>query len=250
MPDLRQYEVWAQTSAHRARLDRARARIEAAAKLGPVVVLSSWGKDSQAMVEMAIDVLGSATQVRHLASAYRLPGWDAVEAHYAIRCRVQVVPDRRSVEDVIAWLRQVGLPHERTSKGKVKAGTKVKTARGIESAVDGEVHLMGMRIDEGGPRAISLRKRGHTYAARGHYVCCPLVDWTSQDVWAVIASRGLPYLPLYDCETHGQTRETLRNTGWLTLAGWDNGRVAWLAAHYPDLYKRLRTEFPQLEMFR
>lgn len=250
MPDLRQYEVWAQTSAFLRRVDAAHARIAASAELGPTVVLSSWGKDSQAVVELALDVWGQRTRVRHLASSYRLPGWREVESHYAAQCEVVSIDDARSVEDVIAWLREVGLPHERASKSAVKAGTRVKTQRGVASSDAGEVQLMGMRIAEGGPRAIRLRSSGHTYRARQGWTSCPIYDWESRDVWALLASRKVPYLPLYDFETHGQTRETLRNTGWLTLAGWDRGRVGWLARHYPEHYQTLRKHFPQVEKFR
>lgn len=65
-------------------------------------------------------------------------------------------------------------------------------------------------------------------------------------MWARIAERGLPYHPLYDCESHGMTRETLRNSGWLTTVGAAEGRIAWLRQHFPEQYRALAAEFPQV----
>jgi hypothetical protein len=44
----------------------------------------------------------------------------------------------------------------------------------------------------------------------------------------------------------GETRETLRNGGWLSVHGCNDARVPWLRQHYPDEYRRLREEFPQV----
>ena len=58
-------------------------------------------------------------------------------------------------------------------------------------------------------------------------------------MWAYIVSRGIPYnRRIYDAETHGQTRD-LRNTGWLSTDGAEDGRIAWLAFHFPDEYETL-----------
>lgn len=59
----------------------------------------------------------------------------------------------------------------------------------------------------------------------GFYVPCgstcleryPLSDWTGADVWAYIASHGVPSnRRIYDAETHGLTRETI-HSGWLFM---------------------------------
>lgn len=248
--DLREYEVWARTAAFSRRVEGAKRVLDDAASRGECVVMTSWGKDSVAQLDLAIEHLGPVRAI-HLASSYRLPGSERVAEHFAARCDVSAVPDARSVEDVIAWLREVGLPHEREGSGR-KAGTRIKTSRGAAALADSgaRLQMLGMRIAEGGPRAIWLRRAGPVYEARGAWVACPLAYWSTRDVWAYIASRGLPYPALYDCETHGQTRETLRNTGWLTLAGAQEGRVAWLEAHYPDEYRRLREAFPRVETLR
>lgn len=109
------------------------------------------------------------------------------------------------------------------------------------------VQALGLRIDEGGPRAKVLRARGPLYRrADGTWLAAPLAHWTAADVWAWIAARGLPYPPLYERETHGQTRESLRSTGWLTTIDAPDGRIAWLRAHYPAQYAALVAEWPHL----
>jgi 3'-phosphoadenosine 5'-phosphosulfate sulfotransferase (PAPS reductase)/FAD synthetase len=78
----------------------------------------------------------------------------------------------------------------------------------------------------------------------------PLAWWSAQDTWAYLFSREVPYHPLYDRETHGQTRETLRNTGWLSTDGAEQGRIAWLREHYPDQYRLLEAAFPRIRQLR
>lgn len=251
MSDLRQYEVWAKTDAFRRRVDRARWWTEVAARTGPMVWSVSWGKDSIAMLDLAIETLGRVPAM-NLASPYALPGFEHVRDHFAARCDLTVVPSAKTLTEYIDWCRQVGLPHERERSAQKGVVRKIKTDRAREwiSAKGYQVQGLGMRIDEGGPRAKWLKARGPVYQVNdGTWRACPLASWSSSDVWAYLVSRGLPWPRLYDCETHGFTRETLRNTGWLSTDDAHNGRLAWLRAHFREEYQRLLSEFEHLSAF-
>lgn len=241
------YLTHAKLSSFRKKLDTAK-RIIGEAKNLRVVVTSSWGKDSVALCALAEEVLGRAP-VLHLESPYKLPGWEHVAAYFAARLPVYSVPAKRTLAEYIEWCREIGLPHERSKSTRGKVVSEIKRDVASQWCLEHgmEAQAMGLRIEEGGPRARVLRRRGPIYSiASGDVRVCPLAYWSSRDVWAFIFSRELPYCSCYDCETHGATRETIRNTGWLSTDGAERGRIAWLRAHYPEQYRQLVTAFPHV----
>ena len=246
--DRARYMVHAQSAQFARRVAESRAVLRRAAALGPVAVSTSWGKDSVALADLAIDTLGPVPLV-HFASSYELPGSDAVVEHFRARTTVHVEPALRSLDETIAWLREVGLPHDRSVAGQGRVVAAVKKDRGTEwaRARGIAVSLLGLRADENQrTRGRLFAARGPLYEARGGWIACPLAAWSAVDVWAWIVARDLPWHPLYDRETHGLTRETLRGGGWLSTDGASHGRLAWLRAHYRAEWERLVAEWPGL----
>ena len=222
--------------------------------MGRVGVSVSWGKDSIALADMAINALGPIP-LYHLASPYSLPGYEQTIEHFAARAPLTTIEAARSLDEYIEWCGEIGLPHERERSVQKRAVKSIKTDRGSQAAHDlgVDVQMLGMRIDEKGPRADLLRARGLLYFAKtkGLWISCPIGRWSNRDVWAYIASRDLPYnRRIYDAQTHGYTRETIRNTGWLSTDGAHDGRIAWLAHHFPSEYETLAEHFPRVRMLR
>jgi len=246
----RQYAVHARTRAFARHVDTARRLLDRSVAHGPMVVSMSWGKDSVAMGDLAIEHLGRVPML-HLGSPYALPGAERVCAHFAERAEVTVLDASRTLSEYIEWCRDIGLPHERSRSTKSQVVKQIKSDRASEWCRDHgyTVQALGMRIDEKGPRAAMLRAKGPLYSlAAGGWKSCPIAYWSHADVWARIVSRDLPYPRLYDCETHGYTRETLRNTGWLSTDGADSGRLIWLRRHFPEQWAVLRQAFPQIDL--
>lgn len=247
--DLREYETHAKTLAFQRRL--AAAQIEISRAIGggaPWLVSSSWGKDSCALVGLASEVVGARFEAAHLRSPYELPGYERVLEWARERCTIHTVDSTRTLTEYVAWLSEHGLGYEREtqqSAGKqAKADQLIDWVRGNGYAVQ----LLGMRADESKARRKCFQVRGLTYRAHGLTVSNPLGWWTSRDVWAYLVSRGIPWHPLYDATTHGYTREQLRNSGWLTVTNFDDGRTAWLRQHYPEQWRALAAEFPQVRL--
>lgn len=246
------YRAHARTKAFARKVDQAKRAIEEAATRGRVVVSSSWGKDSIATLSLALDALGEV-QVVHMDSAYKLPGWEPVHEHFAARAAVHTIPARRTLQETIEWLRVVGLGYERETQSATTVAHRMKRDAATEwcDAHGYSVQVLGLRADESNIRRMVLRKRGLVYQiASGQWRALPLGWWSVVDVWALIFSRDLPYPRLYDCESHGYNRETLRNTGWLTTIDAPDGRIAWLRAHFPEQYAQLVAEFPRLAQLR
>lgn len=243
--DRRTYELVASTRRFAELVERSREELRKAHALGRLVVSTSWGKDSCALAHLALETLGPVPLV-HLQSGYELPGGDAVVEYFKARTAVHEVPAKMALDELIAWLQEHGLGYERTELHG--AGKKRKADRGIEWAkANGfDVQVLGMRAEEAKGRRMCFRVRGLTYRAHGLIVSNPIGWWRTSDVWAYLVSRGVPWHPLYDCETHGLTREQIRNSGWLTVSPADDARVAWLKQHYPAQYRALAEHFPQV----
>lgn len=202
------------------------------------------------LCDIALDTLGPAVTLVHLASSYEIPGGEPVVEHFAARgARIETVPPARTLEETVAWLRVVGLGCDRTSEAAKKTSNRAKGDRGAAWAEEHgvSVQVLGMRGDETLSRRALFAARGPIYQARGLWIACPLASWSVVDVWAYTVAHDLPWHPLYDCEALGYTRETLSNTGWLTTHGVADGRIAWLRRHYPGLHARLVDEWPHLK---
>ncbi len=247
---MRAYEVHSTTQAFRRHVDTARRILDESLAKGRMLVSSSWGKDSVAMCGLVVEHVGT-TDILHLASPYSLPGYDETVEHFSKVARVHTVQAARSLTEYIELCRDVGLPHERTASDQNRVVGSIKRTPGAKFAEEHgfDVVALGMRIEEKGQRAKVLRYRGPIYQlASGMWRSNPIAYWKPMDVWAFIVSRDLPYnRRIYDSETHDQTRETIRNTGWLSTDGAERGRIAWLREHFPEQYEALRTSFPQVE---
>jgi len=246
---LLQYRIHARTRAYAVAVERASERLAEAASLGRVLVSSSWGKDSVVLVYLA--ARAGLTEVLHMPSPAAMPGTDEIEAWCAEHMRVSVFrTPMATIEERLAWTHEVGLGHERTASQQAAVVQSLKKSKGTAYAIERGFGVMalGLRGAESGARAMNARARGAIYPhSDGVTRCLPLLDWSARDVWACIAVNGLPYLPLYDLETHGQTRETIRNAGWTTTDGAArSGRVAWLKHHFPEYFARMKREFPQI----
>lgn len=242
-------EMNARTSSYRRRLDEAASAIAAMAELAgdDWFVSSSWGKDSTVVAGLALEHLGAAAKVFHMRSPYALPGDETVVAWFAERCAVMEEPYRKTLLEYIAWLKEVGLGYERESVG---VGGRQKSELAVTWAQQHGFRgfAMGLRAEESAIRRCVVGGRGLVYRrADGMAVCLPIGKWKAIDVWTYIYERGLPYHKMYDFETLGYDRFSLRNGGWLTTL--DPGRVVWLRTHYPAQYAMLVEAFPRVDAF-
>lgn len=104
----------------------------------------------------------------------------------------------------------------------------------------------GVRGEESHARSLHTRSRGDLYQGRDRtWRCMPIARWSTSDVWAYIASRGLRYHPAYDrMSGAGLPRVAWRVSGALGERGSGWGRHAILRMIEPETWGRLVAEFP------
>jgi phosphoadenosine phosphosulfate reductase len=111
--------------------------------------------------------------------------------------------------------------------------------------------FVGVRAQESSNRRMAARCSGPIHpSAPQPMVCWPLHNWTHEDIWAYIVSRGLPYNPVYDkLEALGVPLERRRVgplTAWMV---WQWGVLATMRAGWPDLYNRFVTALPIIQSY-
>lgn len=112
-------------------------------------------------------------------------------------------------------------------------------------------HALGLRGGESTGRWKSMQVHGelHQYVS-GIWRVCPLMSWSTADVWAYIASRSLDYNHAYDRMTDlGISREQQRVSNTLTGDARRAGRFTYLKRIDPELWNQLTAEFPKLRAY-
>jgi phosphoadenosine phosphosulfate reductase len=154
-----------------------------AAGSGPLNVYHSGGKDSVVIAELA-----KMAGIEH-RSIYHVTTIDPPELVRFVRtCNVEMMHPGTSF---IALVAKKGLPTRwrRWCCEKLKHGNRLPG-----------VSVVGVRAQESPARkanwkSIELKDRG--------WVVCPILTWSTEDVWRFIRERSLPYCLLYD---HGFKR--------------------------------------------
>ncbi len=230
-----------------ARVARALAVIETAARLGRIGVSYSGGKDSTVTLHLVRQVQPDAPAA-FFDSGCEYPGTYEMVEHYAA---TTILPQMTLVE-MCKYGGYWGYPTPTDAQAEFDFFSFLvaePSARFVE-ACGIDVLAMGLRGQESAGRRISARRNGVLYQVRstGLWHLCPLADWSGNDVWAYIASRGLRYNPAYDRMAElGVPRRQWR-VGMLlgmTKPGLQE-RYGWLRQAYPELFYRLAQDFPKI----
>jgi len=115
-----------------------------------------------------------------------------------------------------------------------------------------QVQAIGLRAQESRSRFMNAKQRGELYFAKyaGLWHLCPLQNWTTDDVWAYIASRELVYNGAYDIMTQiGVPRSDQRISMLLGSSAAATGRYAILKQIDIALWNRLAAEFPKVRIY-
>ena len=173
-----------------------------------------------------------------------------------------------NVDDVLAYFKKLGGVIQEINVDRVfseewkdatwteqrKAGNK-----DMELLNDQEYDciFMGLRAGESRNRKISLYNcqdkdlppfchRYVTGKRRDMIRCCPLAQWSTEDVGAYILQHDIPFLDWYALHERGfKERTTARLTGDAVR----QNALFWLKKYKPDNFYKLANRFPEFRMY-
>lgn len=221
--------VWAQTRLHRRRVDEAKRSLERFASGAPGYIGISWGKDSCAVLRLALE-LGVAWPLVH------------------VRVEPVANPDCAATRD--AWIAERPEIAARYYEIVVRCQTKPSTGRYDTNAAYedgfrlarqrfGERRISGVRAEEAGVRSLTIRRNGlgdeDSISAR------PIGHWHSEDVFAWL--RSSPLAPAYPCSLGGcYERGRVRVNNLWGLYGEGHGRAEWEGRYYESELRAIRAQ--------
>lgn len=154
-----------------------------------------------------------------------------------------------SDEPFLVTLQRHGLKNDRAERATMQSTVWGPVKRLVaKHGFDGCAY--GLRAEESAGRRRLRRIRGTCFwsATYGVWQAQPIADWTYDDVWAFIVSRGLAYCHTYDRMWDMPAREQ-RISYWAGESNRTNGRYVWLRRNYPQLFSRLALSLPEVRDF-
>lgn len=112
-----------------------------------------------------------------------------------------------------------------------------------------DLAFLGLRGEESRGRLLNRRARGLRYQnrARSITIATPLADWSGRDIMAYLTSNGIPINPVYSKTRFHPEPERIREGWWVPgEQAAARGAVVWLRHYYPELYRRLAQEWPEV----
>lgn len=105
-----------------------------------------------------------------------------------------------------------------------------------------DLQLIGMRKAESARRKAMLNKKGPIYTVKNResLTCCPLENFTAEDIWAYIFSNNLKYLSIYDYPYIDRRRNRDEITMLYNDALIRHGMTFHYKAMYPDFFVWLK----------
>lgn len=182
-----------------------------------ILINTSGGKDSQAMLDLVIELADTASVRDRIVAVHADLGrmeWEGTKELAAHQCSLYGVPmvvTARTGGDLLDAIRKKGKFPDRpnrwcTSDFKRGPVLRVMTAlvreqRAIDPRQVRILNCMGLRAQESVSRAKELPFEFNERASNGRRHVdnwLPIHSWTVEQVWARIHASGVPYHPVYD----------------------------------------------------
>ena len=233
----------AKTPQYQKHVHEAKQAIEKALQTGRTFYAScSFGKDSAVMLRLILDVRPDMP-ILYMSSGYALPDTIAYKDLLKEAWHLNLTELPAKV-DYLELCQEFDLPHRRSQATQKRVVKMIKkdhaSAWAKEQGFTGA--FLGLRAEESRGRKIQYLRNPEGILDKENNILkvAPLATWIAYDIWAFTFSTGMPYNHLYDKENCGFTRYTLRNTGWLSTDGENQGRLEWLRKNYPQYYQKVR----------
>lgn len=219
-----------------------------AGKVSAPYLSMSFGKDSTVALALMAMVFDRVQCV--YVNCGEFDEWpDTARVRREIESRFPVSVVEVPAQSVVECYRRVGYYYITANSKAEKQADREYAASFISaiseatSANDGFV--MGLRADESPARRSLFRYRGPLYHRKSDakLVCCPLHNWTVDDVWTFTVEYDLPYNELYDyVGLTPMEPGQLRNGAMFAYPR----SLRLVRDLYPELFYRFQREFPNV----
>lgn len=121
---------------------------------------------------------------------------------------------------------------------KYPDGLKMRVLRAWHKTHNIDGIVLGIRQTESRSRKLILRSKGLVYQTQTGMRCCPIGDFTAQEVLALALLYDAPINPVYTKQKGNTNFEYIRDGTW-----WPHGFVdqsSWIREYYPDHYEDYR----------
>jgi len=213
----------------------------------------SWGKDSVVAYCLAREIFPHIRVVYVNCGEFdEWPDTPRVKQILAKRFEIPLVEVQ--AESVIESFRRVGYWYPPPAKAPEEAESDRLYSQSFFDAIasvtaDCDGNIMGLRAEESAGRSALFEFRGPIYYRQydRKHVCCPVHDWTSEDIWTFHVENDLPYNELYDCPLIERGR--LRNGAMFGGTSHNYGTIKVVKMLYPGLFNRFAAEFPETRAY-
>jgi phosphoadenosine phosphosulfate reductase len=217
---------------------------------GQWYVSCSFGVDSWVVVHLAREIKADVPIVwinqgwlGEWADCLMLRSW-AIAQNYNVQ---EVTPDI----DITAWYRVHGVHfaqdmNNKTDKAQCEALLYTPLRRWVQNHQT-RGYAWGLRgRDEGKHRQKLLGSKSLLFQRKNddQWVCSPIGWWNKAEVFAYLDLNNLPYPAMYD-----RDRATVRNGCPLDGTAVNLGKFHRMQRLFPDVWRVLVVEFPELERF-
>jgi 3'-phosphoadenosine 5'-phosphosulfate sulfotransferase (PAPS reductase)/FAD synthetase len=176
--------MWAKTEEHQAQVHASLETIKRYIAKGKCMVAFSGGKDSTAMLHLALQI-DPLVQVFH---------WDHGSWLMPRQFETEIIANAKRIGAKNLLVKSSSLLERPDTRSNYKVWYLVfwNTLHMTRRAEGWEYQFVGLRKEEGCKRSTTIRehkRKGEVY---------PLADWKWLDIWAYIVSKNLPYPKIYD----------------------------------------------------
>lgn len=209
----------------------------------------SWGKDSAFLLflfkEMNIDI-----DVIFLNSNYCCPDTYEYRDRIIKEWNIQKYIELKQEIDYMDLCKEFGLPSERTKQEEKKVRQKIKIDTLNDYAINNNYDLCfwGIRMDESKGRKYFVLRYGDITTNQQVNKSSPIARIKLNELFYFYDYYNIPLNPIYT-KTKFLKREQIRNSGWISILGAENGKVKWLQYYYPEQFQKLVKEFPEVRKY-
>jgi len=111
--------------------------------------------------------------------------------------------------------------------------------------------FLGLRAEESKSRLWNKKRNGYIYFNKtwNEWVCQPIVNWTSNDIFAYLFKNNIPIFEIYFKNKFLEDPGKIRKSWILPSAQSSEGYCLWLKYYYPEIFYKLYKINPKVRNY-